>query len=345
MRIFSLFILLCAGSLQAATLKDVQTQAHDGVFETHLVFDGPISKDQASLDFINETVQVNLSNIDLAQNKITKTIKNEKVNNVYIYKTGKNEARARIIYKKGVNASEFQGGTSIDAQGNELVIKVDSNPQAATAATTTAPATISDDDLKAASEWIANADKKEAQKIAAPAVAEATDAKKEIAKKESEIPVLANSKAQEEIKKPISSTRVILSLGLVLGLIAGFSFFMKKVLKKTPLTKNSQIKILTQYYVGPKKSLAIVQVAGESILLGITDHNINMIKTLALLDEEIPQDTPKDFSKSLKDMFKKNIKEEAAADSTESDSSESDEFAFSKIKDVISGRLKNMKEI
>jgi flagellar protein FliO/FliZ len=105
-------------------------------------------------------------------------------------------------------------------------------------------------------------------------------------------------------------------------------------MRKTPSKRNSQVKILTQHYLGPKKSLAIIRVAGESMLIGVTDQNINLIKTLALLDEEIPQDTPKDFSKSLD----KSMNEFSSEDETE-------EFSFSKIKDFVSGRLKNMKEI
>lgn len=198
---------------------------------------------------------------------------------------------------------------------------------------------ISDEDLAQASQWLEKADKQEAQleQIAAvPALTE--DEQKALAnRKESEIPVLATKTADNIEKKTASSSKIIVSLGLVLGLLFGFSFFIKKFLKKSPSKKNSQIKILTQHYLGPKKSLAIIRVAGESMLVGITDQNINLIKTLALLDEEIPQDTPKDFSKSLSQSM--------AANNEFAQDDEAEEFSFSKIKDFVSGRLKNMKEI
>jgi flagellar protein FliO/FliZ len=138
----------------------------------------------------------------------------------------------------------------------------------------------------------------------------------------------------------------LLSLGLVLGLLSGFSFLIKKFLKRAPLKKNSQIKILTQHYLGPKKSLAIIRVAGESMLVGITDQNINLIKTLALLDEEIPNDTPREFSKSLSNLMAgKSNTETASNNEFSAQDEEAEEFSFSKIKDFVSGRLKNMKEI
>jgi flagellar protein FliO/FliZ len=39
----------------------------------------------------------------------------------------------------------------------------------------------------------------------------------------------------------------------------------------------------------------VVQVAGESVLIGITEHNISMLKTLSLLDDEIPDSSPAKF--------------------------------------------------
>ena len=48
------------------------------------------------------------------------------------------------------------------------------------------------------------------------------------------------------------------------------------------------------------------RVAGESMLVGITDQQINLIKSLSLLDEEIPDKVPLDFEKTLKE---KNITE------------------------------------
>jgi flagellar protein FliO/FliZ len=235
--------------------------------------------------------------------------------------------------------------TAAKAKAVEKVEETAALPAKEEVAAAAAPAEISDEDLAQASQWLENADKKENQlpKIA-PGLNE--DEQKALAnRKESEIPVLATKTADVE-KKTSASSRILLSLGLVLGLLFGFSFFIKKFLKRAPLKKNSQIKILTQHYLGPKKSLAIIRVAGESMLVGITDQNINLIKTLALLDEEIPNDTPREFSKSLSNsMAGKSNTETASNNEFSAQDEEAEEFSFSKIKDFVSGRLKNMKEI
>jgi flagellar protein FliO/FliZ len=196
------------------------------------------------------------------------------------------------------------------------------------AAATSSSEKVSDEDLAQAAQWIESADK-----TTALAETKAIEAKANENKKETEIPVLTAKNTDASSKASSSTSRVIMSLGLVLGLLFGFSAFLKKFLKKTPLKKNSQIKVLTQHYLGPKKSLAIIRVAGESMLIGVTDNNINLIKTLALLDEEIPESIqPRDFAKSLDQSM-------GAADD------EAEEFSISKIKDFVSGRLKNMKEL
>jgi hypothetical protein len=53
------------------------------------------------------------------------------------------------------------------------------------------------------------------------------------------------------------------------------------------------------------------------------------------MDEEVPQETPKDFSSTLTRIFKKESQE----------TQDQDEFAISKIKDFVSGKLKDMKEL
>ena len=47
----------------------------------------------------------------------------------------------------------------------------------------------------------------------------------------------------------------------------------------------------------------LIRVAGETILLGVTDHNINPIKTLSLIEDELPEYTEPQFSKSLQNKI------------------------------------------
>ncbi len=116
---------------------------------------------------------------------------------------------------------------------------------------------------------------------------------------EEKVPVLTKASAPKgDSSNPFF--RVILALGVVcvagLGALVYIKKFRKLTTSKGPAPK---IQVLTQHFLGPKKSLAIVKIAGESILIGITDHNITPIRVLALLDDELPVQNPKDFNAAM----------------------------------------------
>jgi flagellar protein FliO/FliZ len=161
-------------------------------------------------------------------------------------------------------------------------------------------------------------------------------------KKESEIPLNLNSpkKAAEE-GHPIFKIILIFSM---MGLVGtGAYIYLRKYSKNNfAAGKNNQIKILTQHYLGPKKSLAIIRVAGESILIGVTDNNINMIKSLALLDDEVPEEVhSSDFADLFGGVPAVNAPTKRSAEPSEENDEE--EFSIRGVKDVVSKKLKGMR--
>lgn len=137
----------------------------------------------------------------------------------------------------------------------------------------------------------------------------------------------------ETVKKSNTSEagtgRFVLVMGAV-TVIAGLAYFLAKKYGRPGNTQHTQIKVLTQHYLGPKKSLAIVRVAGESVLIGITDHSINLIKPLSLLDDEIPETVQPQFEKVMQDQEK--VQQMG-----------SEEFSIRHIKDVVSLKLKGIR--
>lgn len=169
-------------------------------------------------------------------------------------------------------------------------------------------------------------------------------------KKENEIPVQLESTKKAGSDHSLYF-KAIFSLLVVFGMGVG-SYILIGRYRRANLTKNpaTQIKVLTQYHLGPKKSLAIVRVAGESILIGITDQNISMLKSLALLDEDIPEETPSHFASIF--AAKNNQQIAMAADEAQRSSNanssarqDDEEFSISGIKDFVSTRLKNMRTL
>ena len=162
--------------------------------------------------------------------------------------------------------------------------------------------------------------------------------------KESEIPL--NLDGGKKVAQEGSSVfRIIFTLS-ILGLVgAGAFFFLRKYKIPKASKHQTQIKVLQQHYLGPKKSLAIVRVAGESILVGITDHNISMIKSLSLLDDEVPEEAPQSFGRVLGDIDETPAAAERAPAKRAKELDADEEFAISGIKDIVSKRLKGMRSL
>lgn len=157
--------------------------------------------------------------------------------------------------------------------------------------------------------------------------------------KENQIPVqLEPSKKSNGSGSPLF--KIIVGLLGVATLGFGGVAFIKKYMRNSGEMKSApQIKVLTQHYLGPKKQLAIVRVAGESILIGVTDHNISMLKSLSLLDDEIPEETPMKFDSVFNPESLAPVAKTVVAVKSE------DEFSISGIKDFVSTRLKNMRSL
>ena len=162
--------------------------------------------------------------------------------------------------------------------------------------------------------------------------------------KESDIPLNLDS-GKKATQEDSSVFRILFTLS-ILGLVgAGAFFFLRKYKVPKSSKHQTQIKILQQHYLGPKKSLAIVRVAGESILVGITDHNISMIKSLSLLDDEVPEEAPQSFGRVLGDIDETPVAAERAPAKRAKELDADDEFAISGIKDIVSKRLKGMRSL
>ena len=147
--------------------------------------------------------------------------------------------------------------------------------------------------------------------------------------------------------------RILFTLS-ILGVVGGGAYFLLRKYSIPRVAKHqTQIKVLQQHYLGPKKSLAIVRVAGESILIGVTENNISMIKSLSLIDDEVPEEIPENFGKALKtqntdqDFIESNVQEKALAKVAKNNLNfdNDEEFAISGIKDIVSKRLKGMRSI
>jgi flagellar biogenesis protein FliO len=121
--------------------------------------------------------------------------------------------------------------------------------------------------------------------------------------KESEIPVFI------EAKKTVKSEsnlvwRLVGSLAFIGAIAIGMVFAGKRwTAKKNTGGEKSRIEVLHQVHFGPKKTLCLVRVAGEVILLGMTEQSVSMLKSVVLIDDELENTMNADFNKFLNDEF------------------------------------------
>ncbi len=122
-------------------------------------------------------------------------------------------------------------------------------------------------------------------------------------KKENEIPVFREAHAKAE--KPQSMWgRLLMSLVVVAAVAGGLIFATRRWAKaKNTVGGQAKVKVSHQLHLGPKKSIALIEVAGEHLLIGVTDHNINLLKTLSIINDEIPENVPHSFEDVLQEDF------------------------------------------
>ncbi len=97
--------------------------------------------------------------------------------------------------------------------------------------------------------------------------------------------------------------QVLLGLGFVVVLIFVAAWLMKRV-GHGSLMGASHMRIMATLAIGTKERLAIVDVAGTQILLGVTSQSINTLHTFdtpIISTEKVKSDS--DFSEKLKEIL------------------------------------------
>ncbi len=80
-----------------------------------------------------------------------------------------------------------------------------------------------------------------------------------------------------------NSSNIAGTFGSLFAILALFSFLvwvLKKMRITQKLSANARLKIISQLAIGQRERLAVIDVNGEQILIGITPTQINLLKKL-----------------------------------------------------------------
>lgn len=360
---FTCLALLIASAQAHAnnTLKDVQTSFDKDTFVADLSFAEDFNEDNLTVDFINNYLQVDLPNSSLEKSKSkTNHVNQDLVTSVYTYQVNSDLLHSRIILKKGLQAKNYQTAVEVVRDGKHVQIRLKQAKTGHEQISKTLPVIppkaleqageILDDQIQKAALVIKPSEPaKAANDVALPEKtvqvgepAKAAAPPSAASEKEKSVPVLSVVGTQTKSDQD-AFRKMLMAVGIVAMMAMGLMFALRRWSgKNTKLKDSAKIKVISQHHLGPKKSLAIIHVAGESMLIGVTEQNISMIKSLALIDDEIPDQLPPHFGEALRHVEEPKlsipIKSRHIAD-------EEDEFSasgLSEIKGLISTRLKDM---
>ncbi len=292
-------------------------------FVTELNFTGSIDLSKVEISHGKKELTVVIPKVTTAKKEAKLEIDDKEVKLIEV-KRDKESVSIVLNFVKKINAKSFKGYTRIEKDGNLVRVSLKRHSYI-----------VQQNKLKKEILKPVALDLNEKEEPAAVSAkvekSESKLGKVDIVKKsENEIPVLASKKASAKEGSGSTISRLAISLGIVCCFAIGLIFFARWWSKNNKLqTPKSKIRVLNQHHLGPKKSLAIIRVAGEAILIGVTDHSINHIKTLSLLDGELPETVPTSFKNELNS----NFEEEKV----------SENFSYgTSVKDTISKRLKGI---
>ena len=78
--------------------------------------------------------------------------------------------------------------------------------------------------------------------------------------------------------KILADLTLLIIPGIVLSILFAAVYLVKKYPgKKKELAGQEEIRVVANTYLGPKKSIALVEVAGEKLVVGVTATHITML--------------------------------------------------------------------
>lgn len=92
--------------------------------------------------------------------------------------------------------------------------------------------------------------------------------------------------------------RMMLSVGIVLGLGAAALYVSKRVLPRVTHTGGREIRIIETTYLGPRKTLHLVEVGGQRLLIASTHESITMLTPVGEVWTDAPGQPDRDGEES-----------------------------------------------
>ncbi len=116
---------------------------------------------------------------------------------------------------------------------------------------------------------------------------------------------IAEGNINQEFSFLSSLLQMFAALAIVVGLILVTRHYSGKLFKGLPSSRfvSKHIRLVETRYIAPKKSLILVEVGGEYLLLSSSGENLTLIKHIDMLEEIEIVDDPGDVRRGLFGLF------------------------------------------
>lgn len=337
------FLSTMTFAAESAFLKQIHVEQKGVSTFVHFDMNQEVDIGQIETRFLRRTIEWDLAAIQLKKDKMFVDVSGAEINNIYASNHDSKGLRIRVNLNNDKTASNYHEQVRFVKNKNQITMVIDG-----TVATLnhnikelSRMYDVKSESLTQMEEHIAKQSVLRAEPDTAstatgaePATMGASTANEselliDETKDEKEIPLVAKTAKTAEAGMP-SMGRTAAGVVAVLFLLASVFFVNKKLSQKragAPFNHDS-IKVVSQKYLGPKRQLTLVRVSGEYLLLGVTDHNISLIKQLAIVDDEIPDLEPQNFKSAVKKITQRSDDMDAQVQEVE------DSFSVSSLSDV-----------
>lgn len=119
---------------------------------------------------------------------------------------------------------------------------------------------------------------------------------------------IAESSSNSDFSFISSFLQMIAALSIVVGLILLTKHFSTKFLSgsSSPLTAK-HIRIIETRFIGPKKSLILVEVGGQYFLLASADNNLTLVKQIDMIEEIDVIEESVSFKSEIMGLFSRKV--------------------------------------
>lgn len=320
LNIFFLVICVQAKGWALNRLLSANASGEQDVLRLELLFDQAVDANKLTPQFSDRTMSLAIPDVAYKK-KSTEMIPSVSfVNNIKI-EVGADKALSIQFLFTDIQAAQMKENLTMEAAGNSLIIEI-------LPPIWSKPSLVESTPIESKQIVTQEAKAKTDDKLA----------------NEKEIPLFEKKHDRSSESSGMSK---ILFMVLGVSLLGGYLLWWLKNKSKMVNGPESlmKIKVLTQFHLGPKKSLVVVRVAGESLLLGISENQINLIKTLALLDEDLPEVTTDSFGEALDEQIQPTPKAKKVQE-VETDNFSDEEFSFGPaVKTTLSKKIPLLRRI